>query len=172
MDKLKDKFEVQIERIQNRLANQQQDLADAEAKYKGRQAEEVLGGVSTVVGMFGLLGGRKRRSLGGLTSAATKRRLTAEAKANIQQAKEDIGRLEEQVKSIQVQMQKEADTLTKQWIMAAGDIQKTRVAPKKSDIDVQAVTLAWAPTWRVSYTDDRGRSRTDSQPAYPGAEEA
>ena len=172
VDKLTDKYETQLKRIQDRLANEQQDLADAKAKYKGRQAEEVLSGVSTVAGMFGLLTGRKRKSLSGLSSAATKRRLTSEAKANIEQAEEDIARLEAQVKDIQVQMQGEADALTQQWTKAAGDIQKTQITPKKADIDVQTVALAWMPSWRVSYTDSRGRNRTDSQPAYPGAEEA
>ena len=66
----------------------------------------------------------------------------------------------------------DANALTEQWTSAAADIQKTKIAPKKSDIDVQMVALAWAPTWEVTYEDSRGRSRTDAVPAYPGTQAA
>ena len=55
---------------------------------------------------------------------------------------------------------------------AAADIQVTKIAPKKTDIDVQMVALAWTPTWEVTYEDSRGRSRTDAVPAYQGAQQA
>ena len=48
----------------------------------------------------------------------------------------------------------DADALTEQWTSAAADIQKTKIAPKKTDIDVQMVALAWAPTWEVTYEDN------------------
>ena len=66
----------------------------------------------------------------------------------------------------------DADALTEQWTSAAADIQTTKIAPKKTDIDVQMVALAWTPNWEVTYEDSRGRSRTDAVPAYPGAQQA
>jgi hypothetical protein len=69
-------------------------------------------------------------------------------------------------------MAQDADALTEQWTSAAADIQKTKIAPKKTDIDVQMVALAWTPTWEVTYEDSRGRSRTDAVPAYQKAQQA
>ncbi len=168
VDKLKDKYETQLQRIQDRLAREQQDLAEAKTTYKGRQAEEVISGLESVAGMFGLFGRRKKN----LSSAATKRRLTSAAHANIAESEADIARLQAQMEDVKSQMAQDADALTEQWTGAAADIQVTKLAPKKTDIDVQMVALAWAPTWEVTYEDSRGRARTDAVAAYPGTQQA
>ena len=105
--------------------------------------------MQSVAGMFGLFG-RRRKSL---SSAATKRRLTSAAQADIAESEADIARLHLQVEDIKSQMEQDADALTEQWTNAAGDIQQTKIAPKKTDIDVQLVALAWAPSWEVTYED-------------------
>ncbi len=168
VDKLKTKYEAQLDRIQDKLAREQGDLTEAKSTYKGRQTEEVISGLETVAGMFGLFGRRKKS----LSSAATKRRMASTAKANVAESEADIARLQAQVEDIKSQMAQDADALTEQWTSAAADIQKTKITPKKTDIDVQMVALAWTPTWEVTYEDSRGRSRTDAVPAYPGAQQA
>ena len=168
VDKLKAKYETQLDRIQEKQAREQQDLAEAKATYKGRETEEVLSGIETVAGMFGLFGRRKKS----LSSAATKRRLTSAAHADIAASEADIARLQAQVEDVKSQMEQDANTLTEQWTTAAADIQKTKITPKKTDIDVQMVALAWAPNWEITYEDARGRARTDVVPAYPGAQQA
>jgi hypothetical protein len=168
VDKLKTKYETQLNRIQEKLAQEQGDLAEAKATYKGRQTEEVLSGLESVAGMFGLFGARKK-SLSGM---ATKRRLASAAHANIAESEADIARLQAQVDDVKSQMAQDADALTEQWTSAAADIQTTKIAPKKTDIDVQMVALAWTPNWEVTYVDSRGRSRTDAVQAYPGAQQA
>ena len=168
VDKLKTKYEAQLDRIQDKLAREQGDLAEAKSTYKGRQTEEVISGLETVAGMFGLFGRRKKS----LSSAATKRRMASTAKANVAESEADIARLQAQVEDVKSQMEQDADALTEQWTSAAADIQKTKIAPKKTDIDVQMVALAWTPNWEVTYEDSRGRSRTDAVAAYPGAQQA
>ena len=168
VDKLKTKYEAQLDRIEDKLAREQGDLAEAKSTYKGRQTEEVISGLETVAGMFGLFGRRKKS----LSSAATKRRMASTAKANVAESEADIARLQAQVEDVKSQMEQDADALTEQWTSAAADIQKTKIAPKKTDIDVQMVALAWTPNWEVTYEDSRGRSRTDAVPAYPGAQQA
>jgi hypothetical protein len=168
VDKLKTKYEAQLDRIQDRLAREQGDLAEAKSTYKGRQTEEVISGLETVAGLFGLFGRRKKS----LTSAATKRRMASTAKANVAESEADIARLQAQVEDVKSQMEQDADALTEQWTSAAADIQTTKIAPKKTDIDVQMVALAWTPNWEVTYEDSRGRSRTDAVQAYPRAQQA
>ena len=146
------------------------DLKQSEGQYKGRQTEEILTDIGSVVGMLGLFGGRKSRSLSGVSTAASKRRMTSAAQANMAESKADIARYQAQIDDLKSQMELDANGLTEQWAKAADDIQQTKIAPKKTDIDVQTVALAWAPTWEVTYEDARGRSRTDAVPAYPTQE--
>ena len=168
VDKLKTKYETQLDRIQEKLAQEQGDLAEAQAAYKGRQTEEVISGLETVAGMFGLFGRRKKS----LSSAATKRRMASTAKANVAESEADIARLQAEVEDVKSQMEQDADALTEQWTSAAANIQVTKISPKKSDIDVQMVALAWVPNWEVTYEDARGRTRTDAVPAYAGVSQA
>ena len=119
VDKLKTKYEAQLDRIQDKLAREQGDLAEAKSTYKGRQTEEVISGLETVAGMFGLFGRRKKS----LSSAATKRRMASTAKANVAESEADIARLQAQVEDVKSQMEQDADALTEQWTSAAADIQ-------------------------------------------------
>jgi hypothetical protein len=171
VDKLRDKYEVKLKRLEERLAREQDELAEDKATYKGRMAEEALSGLSTVAGIFGVLG-RRRGGLSGLSSAATKRRITSSAKADIAESEAQIARLQSDLDQIKQDMEDEANALTQQWATAVDDIQAVKVVPKKADIDVQMVALAWAPSWEVSYEDARGRARTETISAYPGAQEA
>jgi chromosome segregation ATPase len=105
--------------------------------------------------------GRRSTSLRGLSTAATKRRMTSSAKANIEETEATIARLQADVEELKNKLEEEANALTQQWAAAAEDIQETRIAPRKTDINVQMVALAWRPSWEVTYEDSRGRSRTD-----------
>jgi hypothetical protein len=165
VDKLRDKYQAQLERLQDKLAREQQDLAENEAQLKGRIGEEVLSGLATVAGALGVLG-RRRNPLGGLATAASRRRITSQAQANIAESKADIARLQAQVEQLKNDMQQDTDQVTQQWTAATEDVQQVKVAPRKTDIDVQLVALAWTPTWEVTYEDARGRSRTETIPAY------
>jgi hypothetical protein len=165
VDKLRDKYQVQLERLQDKVAREQQDLAENEGQLKGRIGEEVLSGLATVAGALGVFG-RRRTSLSGLTTAASKRRITAQAQANIAESKADIARLQAQMEQLKGEMEEDTNQVTQQWTAATEAVQQVKAAPRKTDIDVQLVALAWAPTWEVTYDDARGRSRTESVPAY------
>ena len=56
-------------------------------------------------------------------------------------------------------MEAEMSATTDVWTKAADDIQQLQVAPKKSDVDVHLVALAWAPKWQITYQDARGLAR-------------
>ena len=169
MDTLRDKYEPKVKRIEDRLVREERELAEDKANYQGRVGEEVLSGLSTVAGFLGVFG-RRSTSTRGLSSAASKRRITTAAQADIKESEAEIARMKADMEALQHDMEEDAAALTQQWDDAVNDIQQTKIAPKKTDIDVQLVALAWAPTWEVTYEDARGRSRTDAVPAYPTQE--
>jgi hypothetical protein len=171
VDKLREKYDVKLKRFEERLAREQQELAEDKAAYKGRMAEEVLSGLATVAGAIGVLG-RRSTSLRGLSTAATKRRMSSTAKADIAESEAEIARLQADADDLKSQMEEEASALTQQWATAADDIQEVKIAPRKADVDVRMVALAWAPSWEVAYEDARGRARTDAVPAYAVAQQA
>ncbi len=168
VDTLRDKYEVKLQRLEERLTREERELEEDKAEYKGRIGEEVLSGLSSVIGALGVLG-RKSRSLGGLTRAATKRRMTSSAKADIAESEAEIERLKADFEALKAEMEQEAEALTEQWSNAANDIEEIEVKPRKTDVKVHSVALAWAPSWEVSYEDARGRQRSETLAGYQKA---
>ena len=53
VDKLRSKYQKTLDRLEERLSKEQQELAEDRAHYEGRKREELLSGAETVVGMLG-----------------------------------------------------------------------------------------------------------------------
>ena len=158
VDKLRDKYEVQAQ------AHRGQAGAASSATWKTASASTRAGRprrsspASPHWPVRWASSGGRRRSLRGLSTAATKRRMTSSAKADIAESEAEIARLQARLDDLKSQMEDDADELTKQWDAAAADIQTIKIAPRKTDVDVQLVALAWAPTWEITYEDARGRA--------------
>lgn len=171
VDALKEKYKARFRRLEDRLAREEQKLAEYKSTYKGRILEEGLSGLASVAGFLGI-GGSRSRSLGKLSTAATKRRITSSAKSNIDEAEAAITRIQAEDTTLKEELELEANALTEQWAKAVDDMEEIKVVPRKTDIKVQLVALAWAPSWEVTYEDTRGRVRSETVPAYPGAQSA
>jgi hypothetical protein len=46
-------------------------------------------------------------------------------------------------------------------------VSSQEVAPRRGDIDVRLVALAWVPSWRVTYTEGGQSGLTATIAAYP-----
>ncbi|HUS69343.1 MAG TPA: hypothetical protein VM075_01030, partial [Anaerolineae bacterium] len=163
VDQLRKKYQKNLDRLEERLSREEQQLAGDRADYEGRKREELLSAGETVVGMLGIFG---RRSSRGLSTAARKRRMTTQARGDVQESEEQIKRLEEEIKQMTQEMEKEAQAMADRWEDAAGEIQTYTVKPRRSDIKVELVTLAWAPYWEIGYRSARGEVAHGRMPAY------
>ena len=166
VDDIRRKYDVKLQRLADRKAKEEEELAEDKAQLSGRLGEEILSGLDGVAGMFGLFGTRKRKSVSSLSKAATKRRITAQAQADIDESKAEITRIEEDLATLQSDMEAEMSEATEEWTQSAEQMEEVKVAPRKSDVEVHLVALAWMPSWEVSYQDGRGLARIDTVPAY------
>jgi hypothetical protein len=166
IDEIREKYETKIKRLMDQKAKEEDELAEDKSQLQGRVGEEILTGLDTVAGLFGLFGTRRRRSLSGVSRVASKQRLQARARADVEESVEAIKRMEADLADVQAEMQAEMSATTEVWVKAAADVQQLQVAPRKTDIDVHLVALAWAPKWEVTYQDARGLTRTDTVPAF------
>ena len=73
------------------------------------------------------------------------------------------------IEELNEQMEADATALTERWAAVTEELDEVLISPRRSDVSVQIVALAWAPTWELTYEDSRGRNRTDAVPAYPFA---
>jgi hypothetical protein len=163
VDELREKYQKKLDKLEDRLDREEQELAEDRADYEGRKREELLSAGETVVGMLGIFG---RRSSRGLSTAARKRRLTTKALGDVQESEQEIKDLEEEIKQMTQEMEREAQDLADEWADLAEELEVYSVKPRRKDVKVELVSLAWAPYWEIGYSSARGKVAHSRVAAY------
>lgn len=144
VDKLNRKIEVKLERLEKKLVREERELDEDQAEHKSRKSQELLSAGETLLGMFGMLG-RKRK--GGLSSAARRRRMTSRAKEDIRESQQEIASLEDELARMRDQLADDVAAISEKWDDVLANVESFEVAPRRSDVRIDVVALAWAPVW-------------------------
>ncbi len=163
VEKLRSKYERKLDRLDTRLAREERELSEDQDEYDARKREELLSAGESLASLLGI---GRRRSTTGLSRAATKRRLTTSAKADIEESEEEIARLQDEIEDMRRDMQEEAVAITEKWAATLDEIETYPVKPRRSDVQVEVVALAWAPYWEIGYRSARGSLTHDRMPAW------
>jgi len=163
VEKLRKKYQRQLDQLQTRLGREERELSEDQAKYEGRKREELLSAGETVVGMLGVFG---RRRTTGLSRAATKRRLTEQARADIEESEAEIDRLQQEIEDMRRMMQDEAEAIGQRWTATVDQVETYGIKPRRQDVEVEVVALAWAPYWEIGHPAASGKMSHERVPAW------
>ncbi len=161
VDKLRHKYQTRIERVEAKLRKYERNLAEDEAEYSARKQQEYISIGETVLNLF--LG---RRSSRALSTAASKRRMSSRAKLEIEQTKQEIEDLKDEIQELNSELEQAAEEITQKWANLLDEVTVAELKPRRADVDVELVALAWIPSWLVMY-DDGIVSRSAAVAAYP-----
>ena len=101
--------------------------------------------------VVGALFGRKLGSLGNLGRATTAMRgagRAARERGDIGRAKERVGTLRQRMNDLEEKFETDLDKLESKSDVGNVEVTELRVACRKTDLEIQPLTLVWAP-WRV-----------------------
>jgi len=160
VDKLEKQFEQQITRLEDKLRKVARELAADEADYGSRKQQEWIGIGESVLGW--VLG---RRSTRALSTAASRRRMTSQAGQDLEESREEITDFKHEIAVLETQVKEQSEDITLKWANLMDDLGKEELSPRRTDIDVQTIALAWLPSWVIRYSDGQ-RLRTDTIAAY------
>jgi hypothetical protein len=160
VDKLKAQVISQLDKLSAKLRKEEQDKAEAEADHSARKQQELIGIGETVLSW--VLGGRSMR---GLSTAASKRRMTARAGMSVEEAEAEIAALKTEMSELDTQLKEESEAITMKWANLLDDLSSEEVTPRRTDVDVQLVALGWLPSWLIRY-DEGVTTRTATIAAY------
>ncbi len=135
-------FKKRMDVIQDKIEREGRELASDEAVLDDRKMEEWG---THAENLFSLFGGRKRR----LTTSLSKRRQTAQAKANVQESKETIEDYGEQLKQVEADKAQALQELQDHYAELANTDSEMTITPLKKDILVEAYGIVWFPHYRV-----------------------
>ncbi|MGC8775432.1 MAG: helicase HerA domain-containing protein [Chlorobaculum sp.] len=166
VDALEKKYATQLERIAEKIKKEERELAQDEAEHQNRKAGELIGLGETMLGFF--LG---RKSTRGISTAINRRRMTANAKAEVDESVETIEELKRQQEEIEAELKGLAAEITARWEHPESALTTEEIAPRRSDVMIQIVTTGWLPFWQVTL-DQASGGGTLYLPAYEAADES
>ena len=166
VDKLSQKYVTRIERLEARLRKHERNLVSDKAEYDARKRETRLTMGETMLSF--LMGRRRTRTV---SAIATKQRLADRAKLEIEETRDEIAELETEIAALEAELEAAAQEITQKWADLLDDLTTEAVHPRRTDVDVRLVALAWLPSWRITYHDGV-RSHTATMAAYAIAEMA
>lgn len=79
----------------------------------------------------------------------TKRRLTAKAKADIEESRDAIEEFERDLVELEIEMQEKINDIETRWDDAAGEVEEKTFRPLKKNILLDLFGVAWLPNWRL-----------------------
>jgi hypothetical protein len=148
VDKLKQTYAAKIASLQDRI--RRADQAVAREKEETTQAK-MQTAISLGATVLGAALGRRATSLGTIGRATTAARgvgRTMQQAGDVTRAVENVSALQQQLADLEGQMQSEVEALTAATDPLTEALETVTVRPRKSDISVRMVALAWVPFWK------------------------
>lgn len=146
LEKLRRKYAPKLASLQERVRKAQERVGRERSEYDQHKLQAAVSLGSTVLGA---LLGRKAVSMSTVGRATTTARgvgRAARQKGDIDRARRDLAALQEQLQGLEQQFQADAGRL-QDLDVASVDIVEKEVRPRKADITVSRVGLAWRPYW-------------------------
>jgi hypothetical protein len=134
----------QIKTMQDKLAREERELREDEAELANRKIEEAGTHLENLTGLFG---GRRKSSR--LSSSLTKRRMTEQAKAEVEESYNAIDEFKRQLAELERRRVEVVNELNEKWGQVVGQVSEVIVAPKKTDVFVNLFGVAWMPYYII-----------------------
>ncbi len=142
IEKQKTQFERKIKTIENRLMREERELREDESELANRKLEE-LG-----THFENIFGGRSR-SRRRISTSLSKRRMTEQAKADVEESKDAIEEYESQIEDLKEEMEQTVQEISDRWGDVVSDVEEISVRPTKTNIFVELFGVAWMPHYLV-----------------------
>jgi hypothetical protein len=146
----------QIKTLEDKLAREERELREDEANLQNRKMEELGTHAENVLGLF--TGSRSTRKL---SSSLSKRRMTENAKADVEESIDAIAQYKKQLVELQRQREETIQEINDRWGRVVNETTEVTVNPKKTDVFVKIFGVAWMPYYIV-----QSGSETFELPAF------
>jgi hypothetical protein len=134
----------QLKSLEDKLAREERELSEDEDELSHRKMEEAGTHLENITGLFG---GRRKASR--LSSSLTKRRMTQQAKADVEESVEAIKEFNRQIAELQKRREEIIAAINDRWGKAVNEITEVTITPKKTDVFVNVFGVAWMPHYLV-----------------------
>jgi hypothetical protein len=146
VEELRAKHTAKVEKLEDRLRRARQKLEKEKEQASQEKLQTVISMGTTLLSVF--TGGKKlsKTTVGkARTAARGVGRISKEA-GDVDRAEEDLDTLTKKLEELQTELESELERLEDRFDPEREELEVVSVRPRKSDIDVRLVTLAWDPS--------------------------
>lgn len=146
--KLRQKYAAKVGGLQERIRKAQMAVEREKEQASQSKWQTAISFGTTVIGA---IFGRKTFSAGTIGKATTAARGASRAmkeSSDVGRAEENVAALQQQLDDLEAQIKTETDSLAAKVDPMTEELETTTIKPKKTNIAVRLVTLAWAPHWQ------------------------
>ena len=138
------KIDRQIATLTDKMTREERELRSDESELSQRKMEE-MGTHAENVFSF-LTGSRSTRRV---SSSLTKRRMTEQAKDDVEESLDAISQYKKQLTELQAERARVEQDANSRWGDVVNRITEITINPKKTDIYVNLFGVAWTPYYLV-----------------------
>ncbi|HKI00454.1 MAG TPA: ATP-binding protein [Thermoanaerobaculia bacterium] len=141
VETLRKKYGTKIAQLQERIRRAQQMKEKQSSQASQATLQTVISAGTAVLGMF--FGRRKTLSAAGTAVRGVGR--AYQERQDVSQAEDNIESLQKQLADLNAELETEVDNLEDRFDPEAGELEILGLKPRKTDVEVRFLTLAWAP---------------------------
>ncbi len=142
LDKVETAYEKKLDALEIKVKRQEAEVENQKDELEQRRMEE-LGTHGEL--LLSMLSKRKKS----VSSSLTKRRMTAQAKSELQEEQEELELLTKQLEALEKEQQKAIKEVQDRWAGTVNDTTEVPLAPMKKDIYVEVFGIAWLPYYLI-----------------------
>ncbi|HEX9840869.1 MAG TPA: hypothetical protein VGA72_16080, partial [Anaerolineales bacterium] len=139
----------QLRTLEDKLAREERELSEDEAELSHRKMEEASTHIENVTGLFG-----GKRSARRLSSSLTKRRMTEQAKADVEESHDAIAQFKQQIADLEQRREQAIAEINNRWGSIVNETTEVTITPKKTDVFVNLFGVAWMPHYVIQSDTD------------------
>jgi hypothetical protein len=142
-------YEKKLEAVQIKLSREERELSGDQTELAQRRMEEMGTHAENVLSLFS-----GRRSSRRLSSSLTKRRMSEQAKADVEESVDAIADFKKQIDVLEKEKQRMLDDINQRWGEAVNQADEITLTPFKKDVLLDFFGVAWFPYHLVQVGSD------------------
>jgi hypothetical protein len=143
-----DGYDRRITTFKERLSREQRELSEDETELSQRRMEELGTHAENFLSLF------SRRRSRRLSTSLTRRRLTEQAKADVDESLDAIQDYKDQIDALDQEKARAIKEVNDRWAQVASQVEEIPVTPYKKDVILDLFGVAWVPYHWVQVGDE------------------
>ncbi|NLG72178.1 MAG: DUF87 domain-containing protein [Chloroflexi bacterium] len=144
IDRVSSSYDKKLSSLQTKLEKEQRELEEDQAELSHRKMEEWGTHAENIFGLFG-----GRRSSRRVSSSLSKRRMTEKARADVEESKAEIARLQKEIQALEAEKSQAIEEINAKWAEVANEVSEITVTPYRKDVFLDLFGVAWVPYYRL-----------------------